>query len=210
MNFRNGKSDSTSLTALFVETTDYPAWPEKDKERLRFNIHLAEQLGATVETVHGEDVPYQIIEFARMSGVSKVVVGRSRTEKEKEEGDYGGVASGSYNQAPTSEELKERTSQAAADFKKRYKDATGEEFTGEIPADLVTASGSGLDPDISPESAKIQIPIVAANSGLSEEEVAQIVEDHTSRKVLGIFGEERVNVLKCNLDIAELTEEALP
>ena len=44
------------------------------------------------------------------------------TEKEKEEGDYGGVASGSYNQAPTSEELKERTSQAAADFKKRYKD----------------------------------------------------------------------------------------
>lgn len=132
------------------------------------------------------------------------------TEKEKEEGDYGGVASGSYNQAPTSEELKERTSQAAADFKKRYKDATGEEFTGEIPADLVTASGSGLDPDISPESAKIQIPIVAANSGLSEEEVAQIVEDHTSRKVLGIFGEERVNVLKCNLDIAELTEEALP
>lgn len=74
----------------------------------------------------------------------------------------------------------------------------------------MTASGSGLDPDISPESAKIQIPIVAANSGLSEEEVAQIVEDHTSRKVLGIFGEERVNVLKCNLDIAELTEEALP
>lgn len=78
---RMAEAYHASLTALFVETTDYPAWPEKDKERLRFNIHLAEQLGATVETVHGEDVPYQIIEFARMSGVSKVVVGRSRKGK---------------------------------------------------------------------------------------------------------------------------------
>lgn len=75
---RMAEAYHATLTALFVETTDYPAWMEKDRERLRSNIHLAEQLGATVETVHGEDVPYQIIEFARMSGVSKVVVGRSK------------------------------------------------------------------------------------------------------------------------------------
>ena len=67
----------------------------------------------------------------------------------------------------------------------------------------MTASGSGLDPHISPKAAQIQIPAVAENSGLSEEKVAQIVEDNTEHKVLGVFGEDRVNVLKCNLAIAE-------
>lgn len=65
------------------------------------------------------------------------------------------------------------------------------------------ASGSGLDPHISPASAKVQIPIVVANSGLSEEEVETIVEENTEHKFLGIFGEEKVNVLKCNIEIAE-------
>lgn len=64
------------------------------------------------------------------------------------------------------------------------------------------ASGSGLDPHISPESAEVQIPTVAKNSGLSEEEVKKIVEENTEKKTLGVFGEERVNVLGCNLDIA--------
>ena len=65
----------------------------------------------------------------------------------------------------------------------------------------MTASGSGLDPHISPKSAEIQIPYVAENSGLSEE-VTKIVEENTEHKVLGVFGEERVNVLKCNLAVA--------
>ena len=55
---------------------------------------------------------------------------------------------------------------------------------------------------ISPESAEVQIPTVAKNSGLSEEEVKKIVEENTEKKTLGVFGEERVNVLGCNLDIA--------
>ena len=88
-------------------------------------------------------------------------------------------------------------------FKEKYKAATGEVFEGEIPADLLTASGSGLDPHISPESAAVQIPVVAANSGISEEEVEQIVEAHTEQKLFGIFGEENVNVLECNLEIAK-------
>lgn len=66
-----------AFTALFVETPDYQVMPEEDVKRLRSNMRLAEQLGAKIETVHGEDVSYQIAEFARLSGVSKIVIGRS-------------------------------------------------------------------------------------------------------------------------------------
>lgn len=66
-----------AFTALFVETPDYQVMSEEDVKRLRNNMHLAEQLGAKIETVHGEDVSYQIAEFARLSGVSKIVIGRS-------------------------------------------------------------------------------------------------------------------------------------
>ena len=73
----------------------------------------------------------------------------------------------------------------------------------DIPTDLLTASGSGLDPHISPESAQIQIPRIAEASGLSEEKVEEIVSEHTEGKLLGVFGEETVNVLMVNLDIAK-------
>ena len=65
------------FTALFVETPDTAHLEEADQRRLRENTRLARQLGATVETSFGEDVPYQIAEFARLSGVSKIVIGRS-------------------------------------------------------------------------------------------------------------------------------------
>lgn len=68
-----------SFTALFVETPDFALMREDDRKRLRANITLAQQLGATIETVYGDDVPLQIAEFARLSGVSKIVVGRSNT-----------------------------------------------------------------------------------------------------------------------------------
>ena len=70
-----------SFTALFVETNAYSSMSDEDKKRLRGNMHLAEQLGATIETTYGEDVALQISEFARLSGVSKVVVGRSSARK---------------------------------------------------------------------------------------------------------------------------------
>ena len=66
-----------TFTALFVETPGTLSMNGEDKKRLRENMHLARQLGATVETSYGEDVPYQIAEFARLSGVSKIVIGRS-------------------------------------------------------------------------------------------------------------------------------------
>lgn len=69
------------LTALYVETPEFAAVSDEDKKRLRQNIRLAEQLGAKIETVYGDDVPYQIAEFARLSGVSKIVIGRSASVK---------------------------------------------------------------------------------------------------------------------------------
>ena len=65
------------FTALFVETKEIQWITQADKERLQANIHLAQQLGASVETVYGDDVAYQIAEFSRLSGVTKIVLGRS-------------------------------------------------------------------------------------------------------------------------------------
>ncbi|RHR04844.1 sensor histidine kinase KdpD [Pseudoflavonifractor sp. AF19-9AC] len=65
------------FTALFVETKDFQWITPADKERLQANIHLAQQLGAVIETVYGDDVAYQIAEFSRLSGVTKIVLGRS-------------------------------------------------------------------------------------------------------------------------------------
>ena len=65
------------FTALFVETKEFQRISQPNKDRLQANIHLAQQLGASIETVYGDDVAYQIAEFARLSGVTKIVLGRS-------------------------------------------------------------------------------------------------------------------------------------
>lgn len=70
-----------AFTALFVETPDFASMSDENKMRLRSNIRLAQQLGAKIETVYGDDVPYQIAEFARISGISKIVIGRSAAAK---------------------------------------------------------------------------------------------------------------------------------
>jgi len=72
-----------TLTALFVRTPNYEAMSEENKERLRQNTALAQALGATIETVFGDEVSYQIAEYARLSGVTKIVVGRSAVSKRK-------------------------------------------------------------------------------------------------------------------------------
>ena len=125
------------------------------------------------------------------------------TEEEKEDGSYAGVGSGGSNLAPSNEELKQRAEKSVEEFLKNNPDVK----KGDIPADLLTASGSGMDPDITPESAEIQIPSIAKNTGLTEEEIRKIVEKNTNGKTLGVFGHERVNVLKCNLEIAKAIGE---
>ena len=72
-----------TFTALFVETPNAAAMPEDDKRRLQENKRLAQQLGAAIETSYGEDVPYQIAEYARLSGVSKIVIGRSTAARRR-------------------------------------------------------------------------------------------------------------------------------
>lgn len=112
---------------------------------------------------------------------------------------YGGVSSGSFNYGATNPDLKARVEADLAAFLEANPTIKAED----VPADLLTASGSGLDPHISPKSAEIQIPAIAAATGLSEEELGQMVKDNTEHKVLGVFGEEKVNVLKTNIQVAK-------
>ena len=96
------------------------------------------------------------------------------TEEQKENGEYAGVASGSYNYGNSNPELEKRMQEDLDEFLKDHPGVKPEN----VPAELLTASGSGLDPHISPRSAEVQIPTVAENSGLSEEVVEQIVKDN--------------------------------
>ena len=113
--------------------------------------------------------------------------------------EFGGLASGSNNYAPSNPALVERVEADMEAFLAKNPDVERED----IPTDLLTASGSGLDPHISPASAQIQLPRIAQASGLSEESLQEIVERNTTGKLLGVFGEKTVNVLKVNIEIAQ-------
>ena len=115
----------------------------------------------------------------------------------KEDTAYSGVGSGSQNLAPSNSALQERVNKDMEDFLNSHPGVKKED----VPTDLLTSSASGLDPDISPEAAKIQITAVSKASGISESELQKIVDKYTEGKSFGIFGEPRVNVLKVNLEI---------
>jgi K+-transporting ATPase ATPase C chain len=75
----------------------------------------------------------------------------------------------------------------------------------DVPVEMVTASGSGLDPDISPKAAAVQIPRIAKARGISEETLVKLVNEHTDKPLLGIFGPKKINVLKLNVALDGLT-----
>ena len=110
---------------------------------------------------------------------------------------YSGVSSGSSNLAPSNPALTDRVKKDIDEFLKVHSEATKEE----IPTDLLTNSASGLDPDITPASARIQIPLISKTTGISKEELEIMVLKHTEGRQLGIFGEPRVNVLKLNVEL---------
>ncbi|KUN13493.1 potassium-transporting ATPase subunit C [Streptomyces canus] len=78
----------------------------------------------------------------------------------------------------------------------------------EVPADAVTSSGSGLDPDISPRYADIQVHRIAERNGLSVAQVQKLVDDHTESRTLGFIGEPRVNVLELNIALGQLVSKS--
>lgn len=120
-------------------------------------------------------------------------------DPETGEPNYGGVASGSQNYSNTNPELQARVEESINEFLAANPGVKKED----IPTDLLTSSGSGLDPHISPASADIQIPAIAKASGISEADLKKIVENNTEGKFLGIFGQDKVNVLKMNIEIAQ-------
>jgi len=108
---------------------------------------------------------------------------------------YDATSSSGSNYGPTNKVLIDRVH---GDVEKLHAGKSNQE----VPVDLVTSSGSGLDPDISPAAAEFQIPRVAHERRVSEAEVRALVRAHTQGRQLGILGEPRVNVLELNLDLA--------
>jgi len=107
---------------------------------------------------------------------------------------YDAMSSGGSNLGPLSRTLSETVRQRVDEYRKENSLDTGIP----IPADAVTSSGSGLDPHISPENARIQAPRVARERGMSDKAVLQKISDHTEGRTLWVFGEPRVNVLTLN------------
>ena len=112
---------------------------------------------------------------------------------------YDATASGGSNLAQSNKALVTRIQGAI--------DKLSAENPGKpVPIDMVTTSGSGLDPDITPENAYFQAPRVAKARGIGEEQMRQLIEQHITGRQLGVLGEPRVNVLLLNLDLDKMTK----
>jgi len=109
---------------------------------------------------------------------------------------YDATASNGSNLGPTNQKLADRVKADIAKFR-----AENPGYTGPVPADTVTTSASGLDPDISLASALAQAPRVAQARGATLDQVRQLIEAHAQRRQFGFLGEPRVNVLLLNLDL---------
>jgi potassium-transporting ATPase KdpC subunit len=110
---------------------------------------------------------------------------------------YNAANSGGSNLGPSNKALIDRVKGDIDKLK-------AENPSGTVPADLVTTSASGLDPDISPEAALFQVPRVAKARNLPEERIRDLVADHTEGRLFGLLGEPRVNVLKLNLALDQI------
>lgn len=111
---------------------------------------------------------------------------------------YDATASSGSNLAPGSKLLRDRVATDVAALRKQG-------VTGAIPADLVTTSASGLDPDISPQAAMAQVPRIAKARGISQGSLQRLVQDQRQTPMLGVLGEPRVNVLRLNMQLDRMS-----
>ena len=116
--------------------------------------------------------------------------------------DYNGAGSGSNNHAPSNPEMLQRTKDSIEAWKRENPDVP----VSQLPVDLITNSGSGLDPHISPESAKAQVPRISKLTGIPAEKLNALVEENTEGRELGLFGEKRVNVLQLNIALSAMLQ----
>lgn len=156
-----------------------------------------------------------IAQFAPNAGKGKIIehngnkhyvnIGQSFTEdhyfwSRPSAVDYNAAGSGGSNKGPSNEEY-------LADVQARidtFLVHNPEIHKSEIPVDLVTASGSGLDPNFSVQAAKVQVKRIAKIRGVDELKLNQLIDQHTEKPLWGIFGPEKINVLKLNIALDEL------
>jgi len=114
--------------------------------------------------------------------------------------DYNAAGSGGSNKGPSNPDYLKQVEGRIQDFLKHNPGVT----RAQIPAELVTASGSGLDPDLSPAGAQIQVARIAKIRGISADALTKLVDEHTEKPLFGVFGPSKVNVLKLNVALDEL------
>jgi len=107
---------------------------------------------------------------------------------------FDATSSGGSNLGPTSKKLRERATAEVARLERENPSAPGP-----VPAELISASGSGLDPHLSPEAAQWQVPRIASARGIAPDRIRNLIESETEGRTFGFLGEPRVNVLQLNL-----------
>jgi K+-transporting ATPase ATPase C chain len=114
---------------------------------------------------------------------------------------YNAAGSAGSNKGPTNPDYLKDVQSKIDTFLAHNPDIRKEE----VPAELVTYSGSGLDPDISPKGAYVQVPRIAKTRKISEDKLNALVEKHIEKSLFGVFGPEKINVLKLNAELDQLT-----
>ncbi|CAG7649293.1 potassium-transporting ATPase subunit KdpC [Paenibacillus allorhizosphaerae] len=141
-----------------------------------------------------------LIQNSKGEVVGSELIGQKFTDPKYFQGrvssiDYKAEASGTNNYAPSNPDMLKRTQESIEEWKKNNPDVP----VSRLPIDLITNSGSGLDPHITPASAKAQVPRISKLTGISSSQLEQLINANTEGRDLGLFGEPRVNVLKLNL-----------
>ena len=158
------------------------------------NGSLIEMDGKVIGSVLvGQDFTDERLFHCRPSAVNY----NTFTQNEKESNEQVLPSSGSENLASSNPKLEKRINNDIEKFLQENPTIKKED----IPADIITASGSGLDPHISVDAANVQIDRVSKNTHISKDVLKKLIKDNTENKLLGIFGEEKVNVLQLNLSL---------